>query len=92
MIAGFLLLGRLLTLPAIIRLGWKGLLGTNTLAYYESSKITDRKSFIALGPGNINSSGVECSKFLADIRKFEIFHLTKASLKVHNTVKTDKTT
>jgi hypothetical protein len=38
-------------LPAIIRLGWKGLPGTNTLAYYENSLITDRKSFITLGPG-----------------------------------------
>jgi hypothetical protein len=35
--------GRLLALPAIIRLGWKGLLGTNALAYYEKSLITDKK-------------------------------------------------
>jgi hypothetical protein len=34
----------------MIRLGWKGLLGTNTLAYYENSQIMDRKSFITLGP------------------------------------------
>jgi hypothetical protein len=27
-------------LPAIIRLGWKGLPGTNTLAYYKNPKIT----------------------------------------------------
>jgi hypothetical protein len=38
-------------LPAIIRLGWKGLPGTNTLAYYENLLITDRKSFITLDPG-----------------------------------------
>ncbi len=36
-------------LPAIIRLGWKGLLGTNTLAYYKNLKTTlfqnDRRKF-----------------------------------------------
>ncbi len=31
------LLGEALALPAIIRLGWKGLPVTNTLAYYERS-------------------------------------------------------
>jgi hypothetical protein len=40
-----------LALLAIIRLSWKGLPVINTLAYYENSKITDRKSFITLGPG-----------------------------------------
>jgi hypothetical protein len=42
---------RLLALPTNIRLGWKGLPGTNTLAYYEYSYITDVKVFIILGPG-----------------------------------------
>ncbi len=37
---------RLLALPSNIRLDWNGLLGTNTLAYYEHSEITDVKSFI----------------------------------------------
>jgi hypothetical protein len=32
-------------------LNWKGLLGTNTLAYYELSQITAVKSFIILCPG-----------------------------------------
>ncbi len=36
-LAGAPLLGRLLDLPANIRLGWKGLPGTNALAYYEKS-------------------------------------------------------
>jgi hypothetical protein len=31
------LLGRLLALPTNIRLGWKGVPGTNALAYYEKS-------------------------------------------------------
>jgi len=35
-------LGRPLTLPANIRLGWKGLPGTNTLAYNENLNY-DRK-------------------------------------------------
>jgi hypothetical protein len=29
------LLGRLMTLPIVIRLGWKGLPGMNALIYYE---------------------------------------------------------
>ncbi len=37
-----------LALPANIRLGWKGLVGTNTLAYYENSKIMAVKGFIGL--------------------------------------------
>jgi hypothetical protein len=36
----------LLALPKNIRLGWKALLWTNTLAYYEHSYITRVKSFI----------------------------------------------
>ncbi len=37
-------------LPANIRLGWKGLSGTNTLAYYENPYITAVKSFIVQAP------------------------------------------
>jgi hypothetical protein len=33
-------------LPTNIRLGWKSLQGTNTLAYYEDSLLTAVKSFI----------------------------------------------
>jgi hypothetical protein len=40
-----------LVLLANIRLGWKGLPGTNNLAYYKYSKITPVKSFITLGLG-----------------------------------------
>ncbi len=36
---------------ANIRLSWKGLPGTNALAYYKNSQITSVKSFITLGPG-----------------------------------------
>jgi len=32
-----ILKGRLLALPEIIRPGWKGVIGTNTPAYYENS-------------------------------------------------------
>jgi hypothetical protein len=35
---------------ANIRLGWKGVEVTNTVAYYEHFKITDAVSFITLGP------------------------------------------
>jgi hypothetical protein len=34
-----------------IRLGWKLLPRTNTIAYYKHSKISEVKSFITLGPG-----------------------------------------
>jgi hypothetical protein len=41
----------LLSINANIKLCWKNLPGTNTLAYYRHSKITSVKSFITLGPG-----------------------------------------
>ncbi len=44
------LYGRLLALLTNIRLGWKGLLLENTLAYDENSQFTDVKSFIKLAP------------------------------------------
>jgi hypothetical protein len=50
-LSGALLYGRLGALPIDNRLGWKGLPGTNTLAYYENSKIMAVKSFITLAPG-----------------------------------------
>jgi hypothetical protein len=42
--------GRLLALPENIRLGWKGLSGTKTLACYENQSITAVKSLIGLAP------------------------------------------
>jgi len=44
-------LGRLRPYSQTFRLRSKSLPWTNTLAYYEYSKITDRNSFITLGPG-----------------------------------------
>jgi len=44
---------RLLALPAIITLGWKGLPGTNALAYYEKAQLMAVKSFITLATGGI---------------------------------------
>ncbi len=44
-------LRKALALPANIRLGWKGLPGTNTLAYYENPQITTVKSFIVQATG-----------------------------------------
>jgi hypothetical protein len=35
--------------PLNARLGWKGLQGTNNLAYYENLKIKDVRIFITLG-------------------------------------------
>jgi hypothetical protein len=47
-LSGALLKGRLLALPANIGLGWKGLPGTNALAYYKKLELTAVKSFITL--------------------------------------------
>jgi len=40
-----------LALPTNIRLGWKGLPGTNALAYFEKSQLTAVQSFITLATG-----------------------------------------
>ena len=49
---------RIGTLPySDIRLGWEGLPGTNTLAYYWHLWVTTIKSFITLGPGWGRSRG-----------------------------------
>ncbi len=50
-ILGAPLYGRLLASPTNIRLGWKGLSETNTLAYYENPEITAVKCFIVQAPG-----------------------------------------
>jgi hypothetical protein len=42
---------RLLALLTKIRLSWKGLPGTNALAYYEHLQVTDVKRFIIFGKG-----------------------------------------
>ncbi len=39
---------RLLASPTNIRLGWKGMPGTNTLAYYGKASLTAVKRFITL--------------------------------------------
>ncbi len=43
----------LLDLPTNIRLSWKGLPGTKSLAYYKYSQIIDVKKFVTLSPGEI---------------------------------------
>jgi hypothetical protein len=50
-LSGALPLGRVLSLLGNVRLVWKVLAKTNTLAYKKCSRITDVKSFITLGPG-----------------------------------------
>ncbi len=42
-------LGQALALLANIRQGWKSLRGANTFAYYEDSRITDKKAY-NIGP------------------------------------------
>jgi hypothetical protein len=41
-----------MALPTNIRLGWKGLPRTNTLAFHEHLLIMDVNGFITLGPRN----------------------------------------
>jgi hypothetical protein len=41
---------RILALSTNIRLGWRGLPGTNTLAYYDNPQITAVKSFTVDAP------------------------------------------
>ncbi len=44
-LSGAPLYGRLLTLPTIIRPGWKGLKGTNTLAYFAAAVGDEERKF-----------------------------------------------
>jgi hypothetical protein len=60
------LMGRLLTLPTNNRLCWKGLTGTNTLAYYEKSELTAVKSFLTLATG---ASIIELLFFVKNMEK-----------------------
>ncbi len=46
--SGASLYGRILASLTNFRLGWKGLPGTNALAYYEKVQLTALKSFITL--------------------------------------------
>jgi hypothetical protein len=48
-------IGRLLSLPANIRLRWKGMAVANTLAYYVTATITAVKIFIVQAPGKANT-------------------------------------
>ncbi len=48
--------GRLLDVPSYIRLGWKWLTVTNTLAYYCTEYNVPVKSFIVLVPGLLQQS------------------------------------
>ena len=43
-------LGKLLVFPANVRIDWKVVASTNTLAYLASSTVTKEKSFITLTP------------------------------------------
>ncbi len=43
-------MGRLIALPADLKLGQKGLIFTNALAYYDTELISAIKSFLILAP------------------------------------------
>ncbi len=47
--------GKLLVFPANVRLDWKVIASTNTLAYLASSTVAKGKSFITLTPGQPNA-------------------------------------
>jgi len=46
-------LGKLIVLPANVRLDWKVIASPNTLAYWASSTVTQEKCFIKLTPGEM---------------------------------------
>ncbi len=82
-LTGVPFLDKLLALPAIIRLGWKGLLGTNALAYCENSEITDRiGKFVNYGQKKVYNIGprTQCyriyydSNLLMFILKYSVCH------------------
>jgi hypothetical protein len=51
-----------------VRLGLKSMPGTNTLAYYVNLLITDKKSFMTLGPGPNVIKNYGCSLRMFVIR------------------------
>jgi hypothetical protein len=55
-LSGAPLEGTLLASPTYIRLGWEGLPGTKTLAYYKKSVNYDLKMFYSSGPLCLNYS------------------------------------
>ncbi len=61
------LFGKAVAFIANIKLGWKGLTKTNTLAYYQHLLIMDIKSFITLGPS------VNVIKLFSSANKLECF-------------------
>ncbi len=62
-------------LPAHIRLSWRGLPLTNTLAYYENPLITAVKSFIVQAP--------ELCFFQVQALKIDCFHFRQVTLVSH---------
>jgi hypothetical protein len=48
--------GKIRPYPANIKLGWKGLPETNTLAYYKNSQITAGANIFGVKGGNVFSS------------------------------------
>ncbi len=52
-------LGQAPALPKYIRLGWKGLPGTNVLTYYEHSQIMDKKLYNIGACFNVCGQGQE---------------------------------
>jgi hypothetical protein len=66
--------GRPLALPTNIRLGWTGLPGRNTLAYYENLKITAVKSLIVKALGLCLETRVLLRR-LTRLKKWQHFRL-----------------
>ncbi len=45
-----------------VRQGWKGLLGTNVLDYFDSSSVTEKKKFCKIGTNNMTKRRAICGK------------------------------
>jgi hypothetical protein len=65
-----------MALPTNIRLGWKGLSGTNTLRYYKNSLNTDVKSFTKLGQVTEHSIHKECTICEMSVEEMSIDKMT----------------
>jgi hypothetical protein len=62
-LSGDPLLGGLLTSPINIRIGWKDLPGTNTLAYYKNPEIVAVKSCIVQALDDSRGVVYDCNIF-----------------------------
>ncbi len=69
-----------------VRLGWESFPETNTLAYYENSEITEKKSFITLSPVvelDWNKDKLDCLQTRhSNSKALQVIDVDKTELKI----------